>query len=175
VVSIFFFMRGHDAPGGGFVAGLIMAVAIILQYMVGGALWVEQHLHLYPRRLVSIGLLVAAATGLGSWWFGYPFLTSHAAHPQLPLLGVVPMPSAFLFDLGVYLLVVGATAVMLLALAHQSVRSHRAAQAAASAPAGAGAGEPQAATFGQSFDAPFGIDRDAGTRPRRDGGARPWS
>ena len=173
VVSIFFFMRGHDAPGGGFVAGLIMAVAIILQYMVGGAIWVEQHLKLYPRRLVSIGLLVAAATGLGSWWFDYPFLTSHSAHPRLPLLGVVPMPSAFLFDLGVYLLVVGATAVMLLALAHQSVRSRRAAQAAASAPAGVG--EPQVATFGRSFDAPFGIDRDAGTRPGRDGGARPWS
>ncbi|MCL4702215.1 MAG: monovalent cation/H+ antiporter subunit A [Burkholderiaceae bacterium] len=162
VVSIFFFMRGHDRPGGGFVAGLIMAVAIILQYMVGGALWVEQHLRLYPRRLASVGLMVAAATGLGSWWFGYPFLTSHVWHPQLPLLGVVPMPSAFLFDLGVYLLVVGATAVILLALAHQSVRSHRVAQAVAPAPAAAG--EFPAAAFGQSFDAPFGVDRDRGGR-----------
>ncbi|MBX3612991.1 MAG: monovalent cation/H+ antiporter subunit A [Burkholderiaceae bacterium] len=140
VVSIFFFIRGHNEPGGGFVAGLIMAVAIILQYMVGGTIWVEEHLRLFPRRLVAIGLLVAATTGAGSWYFGYPFLTSHSAHPQLPLLGVVPMPSAFLFDLGVYVLVVGATAVILLALAHQSVRSHRAAQmAAGSATPGASA------------------------------------
>jgi multicomponent K+:H+ antiporter subunit A len=133
VISIFVFVRGHNEPGGGFVAGLIMAVAIILQYMVGGAVWVEENLKLYPRRLVALGLLIAAATGLGAWLFGYPFLTSHSAHPELPLLGVVPLPSAFLFDLGVYLLVVGTTAVILLSLAHQSVRSHRAAQAAVGA------------------------------------------
>ena len=156
VVSIFFFMRGHNEPGGGFVAGLIMAVAIILQYMVGGTVWVEEQLRLFPRRLVAIGLLVAAATGAGSWYFGYPFLTSHSAHPQLPLLGVVPLPSAFLFDLGVYVLVVGATAVILLALAHQSVRSHRAAQMAAGS-----------ATPGASAAASFAA--------LGEGGPRPWS
>ena len=164
VISIFFFVRGHDQPGGGFVAGLILAVAIILQYMVGGAVWVENHLKLFPRRLLAIGLLVAAATGIGSWLFGYPFLTSHTAHPLLP--GGVALPSAFLFDLGVYILVVGATAVILLALAHQSVRSHRAVRAAGAtgvgAPAPDAVGETSAATFGASFGAPFGIDRHAG-------------
>jgi multicomponent K+:H+ antiporter subunit A len=159
MVSIFVFLRGHNEPGGGFVAGLIMAVAIILQYMVGGAVWVEENLKLYPRRLVALGLLVAAATGLGAWLFGYPYLTSHSAHPQLPLLGVVPLPSAFLFDLGVYLLVVGTTAVILLSLAHQSVRSHRAAQATAGADAPEDRSEVQ---LTHSFAA--AIDRE-----------RPWS
>ena len=160
VVSIFVFVRGHNEPGGGFVAGLIMAVAIILQYMVGGAVWVEENLRLYPRRLISLGLLVATATGLGAWLFGYPFLTSHSPHPRLPLLGEVPLPSAFLFDLGVYLLVVGTTAVILLSLAHQSVRSHRAAQAASGAEAPDETGD---AALTHSFAAAIDTER------------RPWS
>ncbi|MFP5406298.1 MAG: hydrogen gas-evolving membrane-bound hydrogenase subunit E, partial [Gammaproteobacteria bacterium] len=75
VVSIFFFLRGHNLPGGGFVAGLILAVAIIVQYMVGGTVWVENHLRMRPHRWIGLGLLVAAATGMGAWLFGYPFLT----------------------------------------------------------------------------------------------------
>ncbi len=133
VVSIFFFVRGHDLPGGGFVAGLIMAVAVILQYVVGGAVWVEDHLKMRPHRWIGLGLLVAASTGMGSWLVGYPFLTSHSAHPRLPVLGEIALPSVFMFDLGVYLLVVGATALILIALAHQSLRSQRLSRAVAAA------------------------------------------
>ena len=67
----------------------------------------------------------AAGTGVGAWLFAHPFLTSHTAHFTLPLLGEMHLPSAIAFDLGVFLLVVGATALILIALAHQSVRSHR--------------------------------------------------
>jgi len=142
MVSIFFLLRGHDQPGGGFVAGLILAVAIILQYIAGGTVWVEEHLKLAPRRLIGLGLLAAAGTGLGAWLFGYPFLTSHSAHPRLPLVGEIALPSAFLFDLGVYLLVIGATAVVLISLAHQSLRSHRAMQAMTPGAAAESVAEP---------------------------------
>ena len=125
VMAIYLFMRGHNLPGGGFVAGLVMSVAIILQYMVGGTVWVEENLPIRPHVWIGSGLLLALFTGLGAWVFGFPFLTSHSPHPVLPLLGEVPLPSAFLFDLGVFLLVVGATVLMLIALGHQSVRSHR--------------------------------------------------
>ncbi|NLD67232.1 MAG: DUF4040 domain-containing protein, partial [Limnobacter sp.] len=135
VVALYFFMRGHNEPGGGFVAGLIMAVAIILQYMAGGVIWVENHLRLYPHRWIGVGLLLAALTGMGAWLFGYPFLTSHSPHPVVPVLGEIALPSAFLFDLGVFALVVGATAIILLSLAHQSLRSQRLAQQAAEAQA----------------------------------------
>ena len=60
------------------------------------------------------GLLVACATGLGSAWFGHPFLTSTFAHPVLPIIGELPLASAALFDLGVFLAVVGATLLALL-------------------------------------------------------------
>ncbi len=125
VIAVYFFMRGHNLPGGGFVAGLIFATTLIVQYMVAGTDWVESRLRLRPHRWIGWGLLCACGTGLGAWLFGYPFLTSHTAHVALPLLGELHVPSAFVFDLGVFLVVVGTTMLILVALAHQSLRSRR--------------------------------------------------
>jgi multicomponent K+:H+ antiporter subunit A len=126
VFAFFLLFRGHNLPGGGFAAGIAMAIAFILQYMAGGTRWVEDRIALRPVRLMGIGLAIAVATGAGSWLFAHPFLTSHVAEWQLPLVGHVELPSAFFFDIGVFLLVVGATALFLIALAHQSLRAHRA-------------------------------------------------
>ena len=125
VVAIYFFLRGHNLPGGGFVAGLVFAVAILLQYMLAGSAWVESHLRMQPNVWLGAGLLIACATGLGAWAFGHPFLTSHTAHFHLPVLGEVHLPSALPFDLGVFGVVVGTIMLILLALAHQSLRSQR--------------------------------------------------
>jgi multicomponent K+:H+ antiporter subunit A len=75
---------------------------------------------------MGIGLLLAGGTGTAAWLFSRPFLTSYFAYIELPLVGRVPTASALLFDIGVFCLVVGATVLMLIAIAHQSVRSHRA-------------------------------------------------
>ncbi len=133
-VAVYLFMRGHDLPGGGFVAGLTMSVAFILQYMAGGTRWVEARLTILPVRWVGLGLLFAALTGAAAWVFGYPFLTSYFTYADLPVIGTVPLASAVVFDLGVFTLVVGATVLILIALAHQSIRTHRAAKADAPAP-----------------------------------------
>ena len=125
MVAVYLFMRGHNEPGGGFVAGLVFSVALLLQYIVSGTTWVEAHLPLHPRRWIGAGMLVALATGLGSLWLGYPFLTSHTAHWQLPWVGELHVASALFFDIGVFTLVVGSTLLILTAIAHQSVRSHR--------------------------------------------------
>ncbi len=74
---------------------------------------------------LGVGLLLAAPTGTGGWLFGRPFLTSFFSYLDIPLIGTVPLASALLFDVGVFALVVGATVLMLIALAHQSLRSHR--------------------------------------------------
>ena len=103
-----------------------MAVAFILQYMARGTIWVEAHLRVLPVRWMGVGLLVAGGTGAAAWLSAQPFLTSHFSYADLPLVGATPMASALVFDLGVFSLVVGATVLMLIALAHQSVRSHRA-------------------------------------------------
>lgn len=125
IMAAYFFLRGHNLPGGGFVAGLIFTVAVITQYMLGGTHWVESRLGLRPHRWIAYGLFVTLLTGLGAWVFGYPFLTSHTAHLHLPLLGEIHIPSAFFFDLGVFMVVVGTTMLILLALAHQSLRTRR--------------------------------------------------
>ena len=125
VVSFYLFMRGHNQPGGGFVAGLVMSVAFILQYMVAGTQWVEAQMSLRPMRWMGFGLLSATLTGLGALFVGYPFLTTHTWHFSLPVLGDIHVASALFFDVGVYAMVVGSTLLMLTALGHQSVRAHK--------------------------------------------------
>ncbi len=125
LVSFYLFMRGHNQPGGGFVAGLVLSVALLLQYIISGTEWVEAHLPLYPRRWIGVGLLFALATGAGAVVLGYPFLTSHTAHLTLPVIGEIHVASALFFDIGVFAIVVGSTLLMLTAIAHQSVRGHR--------------------------------------------------
>ncbi|KQQ58238.1 MULTISPECIES: monovalent cation/H+ antiporter subunit A [Rhizobium/Agrobacterium group] len=123
--SIFLFIRGHDLPGGGFSAGITMAVAFLLQYLAGGTRWAEDRIRILPLRWMGFGLLMAASTGMGSWYLGYPFLTSYFQYTELPYIGKMPTATALLFDLGVFALVVGATVLILIALAHQSLRNYK--------------------------------------------------
>ncbi|MFM1991680.1 MAG: hypothetical protein RJA99_4637 [Pseudomonadota bacterium] len=131
LVSFYFFLRGHNQPGGGFIAGLIFAVALLLQSVAAGPLERRrgtdraaqaartiERLHV----VLGAGLLIACLTGLGSWLFGYPFLTSTFGHPVLPLVGELPLASAAAFDLGVFLAVVGATVLALAGIGRLSRR-----------------------------------------------------
>ncbi len=119
------FLRGHDLPGGGFAAGIVLSVAFVLQYMASGARWVEQRLEIRPAVWIGVGLLTVAASGGAAWAFGRPFLTSAFQYVDLPVLGRLPLASALAFDLGVVVLVLGATVMILVALAHQSLRRPR--------------------------------------------------
>ena len=129
LLALHLFLRGHDAPGGGFVAGLVVAIAFIIQYIVAGTEWVEAHMRLRPPRWIGLGMLTALATGAGAFAAGYPFLTTHAMHFTLPWVGEVHVASALFFDIGVFAVVVGSTLLILTALAHQSTRAARAAAA----------------------------------------------
>ncbi|MEO6958590.1 MAG: MnhB domain-containing protein, partial [Burkholderiaceae bacterium] len=113
-------------PGGGFVGGVIMATAIILQYIVGGAAWVEARTRIQPQSWIAVGLLAAGAAATSAWWISRPFLSAMTWTLTWPIIGPVSLSSILLFDLGVYMLVVGATVLILVALAHQSLRFHRA-------------------------------------------------
>lgn len=121
LISVFIFLRGHNLPGGGFIAGLITAVALALQYIASGVVWVEQRLPLNYQRMAGVGVLIAALTGLGSWAFGRPFLTTAFGHFELPLVGEFELATAMLFDLGVYLTVVGSTQLVLTRLGKLSL------------------------------------------------------
>ncbi|MGU3400795.1 monovalent cation/H+ antiporter subunit A [Brucellaceae bacterium D45D] len=132
VLAVHLFLRGHDLPGGGFAAGVALAIAFLLQYLAAGTRWIEDRLRILPLRWIGFGLLCAALTGAGAFLFGYPFLTSFYQYADIPHIGKMPMASALFFDLGVFSLVVGATVIMLIALAHQSIRKHRVEKLAAS-------------------------------------------
>jgi len=123
LISLFFLLRGHDAPGGGFVGGLVFATAIILQYIVGGTLWVESRLRILPLYWMAIGLIAAAVAGLTAALADNPFLSAEVWHGSLPIIGDIHLSTVLLFDVGVYMLVVGATGLILVAIAHQSLRS----------------------------------------------------
>ncbi|GIK50048.1 MAG: monovalent cation/H+ antiporter subunit A [Alphaproteobacteria bacterium] len=125
VLAVYLFMRGHDLPGGGFAAGVTMSIAFVIQYMASGTRWTEARLRVQPIIWIGAGLLTAVAAGAGSWIFGYPFLTSYFSYIDIPGLGPAPAATAMIFDLGVFALVVGATVLMLIVLAHQSIRTPR--------------------------------------------------
>jgi multicomponent K+:H+ antiporter subunit A len=105
-----------------------MSIALVLQYMAGGTRWIEARLKILPISWIGLGLLCAVLTGAGAWVFGYPFLTSYFQYLDLPVIGKVPAATALLFDLGVFSVVVGSTVLILIALAHQSVRTPRGAR-----------------------------------------------
>lgn len=127
VVGAYIFLRGHNVPGGGFVAGLIVSIALIMQYMASGFGWAAQRMKVDYHALIGVGVLVAAATGIASWIAAHPFLTSAFGHFHLPLVGDFELASAMAFDAGVFLTVVGA---VMLALANLSRVARRAAHQA---------------------------------------------
>ncbi len=129
VVSVYIFWRGHNLPGGGFIAGLVTAVALVLQYLALGQSQADVLLQAHGGRRyvrwIGVGLGIAALTGIGSFVFGRPFLTSAVGHPTVPVLGELPLATAALFDLGVYVTVVGATMLTLSVLGAASKEGRR--------------------------------------------------
>jgi multicomponent K+:H+ antiporter subunit A len=117
LVTLHLFLRGHNLPGGGFIAGLVLALGLMLQAVAHGLPWLDGRTRLDFQAWIGWGLLVAAATGLASALFGAPFLTSSYDYPWWPGVGGVPLASASAFDLGVMLVVTGATMVLLLTIA----------------------------------------------------------
>lgn len=117
VVSLYIFLRGHNLPGGGFIAGLITSIALVIQYIALGQDLAEKMLKAKSGRLYEIwigsGLLIAGFTGIAAWFWGRPFLTSAHIYIEPPLLGKMHLASAAAFDLGVYMTVVGSAMLLI--------------------------------------------------------------
>ncbi|WP_208590866.1 Na(+)/H(+) antiporter subunit B [Gracilibacillus suaedae] len=110
------FLAGHNEPGGGFVGGLMTAAAIVLMYMAYGEKAVNKVLPVNYRTMIAIGLIIAIATGVGSFLFGQPFLSQTFDYFHFPVFGEVELATALLFDLGVYLTVIGVTMTIVLTI-----------------------------------------------------------
>ena len=116
VFSLFLLFTGHNAPGGGFVAGLVAGIALVLRYAAGGTAAVAEALPVRAQTMLGIGLALALGTGTAGWIWGDDFLESAKFERTLPLLGTVKTTSALPFDVGVFLVVLGLAAMLVLAL-----------------------------------------------------------
>ncbi len=116
-VAVYIFLRGHNAPGGGFIAGLIAAIALVMQYMASGFAWAASRQRFPYHAIIGAGVLTAAATGVGAWLADRPFLTSDFGYVRIPPLEKFELATAMAFDLGVYLAVVGAVLLTLESIA----------------------------------------------------------
>jgi multicomponent Na+:H+ antiporter subunit B len=109
--GVFLLLRGHNSPGGGFVGGLVVAAAFVLHVFAFGVDRARSALLVDPAALFKAGLLVALVSGAQAWILGGPFLTAHWA-----IVGV-PVGTPLLFDVGVFLVVVGVVLTMAFTLA----------------------------------------------------------
>lgn len=119
LLSLFFLARGHNEPGGGFIGGLVGAASFALYTIAFGVSRTRRALRVDPRTLIGIGLLIAIASGLPAALLGLPFLTGQWG--EVPIAGVtLPLGSPVFFDVGVYLVVVGITLTIILALEEEN-------------------------------------------------------
>jgi len=113
MVGFYIFLRGHNEPGGGFIAGLIVSIAVVMQYMASGFSWASARLRYPYHGVIGAGVLIAGFTGIGAWFVGKPFLTSDFTYVRIPPFEKFELATAALFDLGVFLAVVGAVMLTL--------------------------------------------------------------
>ena len=125
MIGAYIFLRGHNLPGGGFIAGLVFSIAMLMQYMASGYDWSTQRRRLDEHLMIAAGVLIAAATGLGALAFGAPLFTSWFDYFALPLVGEFELTSAMAFDVGVALTVVGAVMLALKELSHLAQRAEK--------------------------------------------------
>ncbi len=124
LVGFYIFLRGHNEPGGGFISGLIVSIAVVMQYMASGFAWTSARLRYPYHGVIGAGVLIAGFTGIGSWFVSKPFLTSDFTYVRIPPFNEFELATAALFDLGVFLAVVGAVMLSLESFSRLARRAH---------------------------------------------------
>lgn len=116
VVSMYYTMRGHNAPGGGFVGGLIAGAAFMVHFLAGGQRFDRLSGVVSPETVIGVGLATSLATAAAPMFVGGVLLESHIWLLDIPVVGEVKLVSSLFFDLGVYLVVVGVVIAVLVSL-----------------------------------------------------------
>jgi multicomponent K+:H+ antiporter subunit A len=130
ITGVYILLRGHNMPGGGFIAGLIVAIAYLMQYMASGYLWAQKRVRIDAQFMIGGGVAIAGATGLASLLFDRPFLTSTFGYFHLPLFGEIELASAMAFDLGVFFTVLGTCILSLATISRVEERAEKASRMA---------------------------------------------
>ncbi len=115
--AVYLLFAGHNDPGGGFIGGLMTAAAIVLLYISFDLQTIKETISYSFPYFIGTGLIIAMGTGVSSMFFGYPFLTQFFDHAYLPILGEVELTTALVFDMGVYIVVVGVALLIITTIA----------------------------------------------------------
>lgn len=118
IFSVIVLLRGHNAPGGGFVGGLLAAAAFALEAISVGVVSARRALRIRPQTLLGVGLSVAALSGMAGLFAGKPFLEDQSFTVALPG-GGLSLSTVLAFDAGVYLVVLGAVLLIIFTLAEE--------------------------------------------------------
>src|SRR5690625_3896529 len=117
VSSFYLLFAGHNVSGGGFIGGFMTASAILVLYLVFDMKEITRAIPFNFTTIIGVALLLAVGTVISIMIFGYPFLKHFFVSFQIPIFGEVELTTALPFDLGVYLVVVGAALTIILAIA----------------------------------------------------------
>src|SRR5690606_7721542 len=155
---VLFRSSGHNAPGGGFAAGLVAGLALAVRYLAGGRYELGEAAPVHPGLVLGTGLFLSAGVGLVALLAGQAALESVIVDLHLPLLGEVHLVTSLFFDIGVFLVVIGLVIDILRTFGAELDRQ----------------AEPYAATAGSRVRVPFataGSRSDARKEPEREGSA----
>jgi len=117
--ALYMALKGHNYPGGGFIGGLIAAVALVLYRMSHGHDAMLRLMPIHPRVVVAAGLGLASLTGIVPLFFGEPMLRTVAPYVNFGFGQDVHLPSALVFDVGVFLVVIGVSVGMIVRLGEE--------------------------------------------------------
>lgn len=117
IFSFFLLLRGHNDPGGGFIGGLVAASAYTLYAIAKGVKDAQRLLRIEPLKLISLGLIISLFSGLPSVFMGMDFMTGIWLKTEFPVIGKIGTP--LIFDIGVYLLVLGISTKIMYVLAEE--------------------------------------------------------
>lgn len=116
IFGVYVFFSGHHEPGGGFIGGLITASAIVLLLMAFDVKTVRDNLPVDFKLVGAAGILIMILSGAVSMLFGEAFLFQTFTEVDLPVFGPTELATAVLFDVGVYLAVVGTALTIILSI-----------------------------------------------------------
>ncbi|MBR9979063.1 MAG: Na+/H+ antiporter subunit B [Bacteroidetes bacterium] len=116
VAALILLFRGHNAPGGGFIGGLLAAAAVTLYAMANGPSSARQLIRVTPRTLMAIGLGIAFLSGVPSLFLELPYMSGQWVTLRLPFVDALPIGTALVFDIGIFIAVIGFVLTIFFAL-----------------------------------------------------------
>ncbi|WP_332647474.1 Na(+)/H(+) antiporter subunit B [Lysinibacillus sp. 54212] len=115
-LGVYLFFAGHNAPGGGFIGGLVLGSAIVLLYLTYDIETVHKGMPFDFKKVAAFGVLLATGTAIGSIFFNVPFLTQTDSYFDIPLLGETHLSTVMIFEAGVALTVIGTLVTIILSI-----------------------------------------------------------